>query len=180
MLFVGRLEIMNREFRGRWVHIGDPEYDEYLRGSCAGRQRCVVDRRPRRLHAAPYYVRGEQLNGEPWPEDVPAHADRWNALLRGVAAEVDATVVDFDRKTGPEGKYQDVVDGVQLRYVGVHFRGEVRGALQPAACCRGFWERRAPEGGASARHDETGRLRAWPPGFSFACVRWCAACCLAP
>jgi peptidoglycan/LPS O-acetylase OafA/YrhL len=127
LLLVGRWEVMDRLEDGRWVHVGDPAYDERLaaeldeavqvlsaRGAAVG------------LLTAPYYHRAERPDGGLWPEDDPARVDRWNALVRDAAARHPrvAHVVDLGaRTTGEPGVYRNYLDGIELRYDGVHFTG---------------------------------------------------------
>ncbi len=69
------------------------------------------------LLTAPCFDSGEQPNGMPWPEDDPARLERYNQLLREVAAEHPATVrvEDFDSMVCPGGVYSTTRDGVQIR-----------------------------------------------------------------
>jgi peptidoglycan/LPS O-acetylase OafA/YrhL/lysophospholipase L1-like esterase len=123
VLLVGRWEVMDRVFQGRWTHIGDPAYDAYLQGQLRKAIGILQSTGARVVVlTAPYYRRGEQPDGDLWPEDVPDRTDRWNALLRAAAAPAGASVVDFGHETGPRGRYEEVVDGTQLRYDGVHLR----------------------------------------------------------
>lgn len=69
------------------------------------------------LLTAPCFDSGEQPNGMPWPEDDPARLERYNQLLREVAAEHPASVrvEDFDSMVCPGGIYSATRDGVQIR-----------------------------------------------------------------
>ncbi len=74
---------------------------------------------------APYNHRPSVV-GQPsiWDEDDPARIDHWNALLvRYVKQRGDAavTLVDLNAHVSPAGKYSNTLDGVELRYDGVHF-----------------------------------------------------------
>jgi lysophospholipase L1-like esterase len=114
---------MDRMYDGRWTHIGDPGYDGYLTRQLREAVAVLSSTGARVvLLAAPYYRRGERPDGELWAEDAPERVDRWNTLLRTTAASAGAPVVDLDHRTGPRGHYQEVVDGVRLRYDGVHFQ----------------------------------------------------------
>jgi peptidoglycan/LPS O-acetylase OafA/YrhL/lysophospholipase L1-like esterase len=145
VLLVGRWEVMDRVFEGRWTHIGDPGYDAYLQGQLrtaigilrsTGARVVVV--------TAPYYRRGEQPDGDLWAEDAPDRTDRWNTLLRATAAPAGASVVDFGGRTGPHGRYEELVDGVRLRYDGVHLREAAVRALAPWLLPRVLGPLRAP------------------------------------
>lgn len=122
-VLVGRWEVMDRVYAGRWTHLGDPAFDAYLRTEL-DRAVSVLSARgaPVALLTAPYYQRGERPDGGRWPKDDPARVDRFDALLRQVAAEHAGTVtlVDLGHRMGPDGRYVSSVAGVKLRYDGVH------------------------------------------------------------
>jgi peptidoglycan/LPS O-acetylase OafA/YrhL len=124
-VFLGRLDIVDRLFQGRWTHIGDPSYDAYLVGQMrlavqtlsAGGGKVV-------LLTSPYYDSGEQPDGAPWPEDNPARVDTYNGLLRQVAAAYPGvvSVVDLNALADPAGHYQSTIDGIDVRFTdGIHW-----------------------------------------------------------
>jgi len=125
-VLLGRWEVMDRVYAGRWTHVGDPAFDGYLLTEL-DRAVIVLSARGSRvaLLTAPYYKRGERPDGGRWPEDDPARVDRFDLLLRQVAARHTGTVtlVDLGRRMGPAGRYTDTVAGVKLRYDGVHVTG---------------------------------------------------------
>ncbi len=56
-----------------------------------------------------------------YPEDDPDRVDEWNALLRSVAnARPNVSVLDLNRKLGPNGVYTNRIDGIRVRSDGVH------------------------------------------------------------
>jgi peptidoglycan/LPS O-acetylase OafA/YrhL len=123
MILVGRWETMDRVHNGEWTQLGDPSFDGYLRGEldravtlAAAHGATVV------LCTEPYNRRGERPDGGLWPEDQPERVDRWNTLLREVAAAHIGTVrvVDFGGRLSPEGRFTRYVDGVKVRSDGVH------------------------------------------------------------
>jgi peptidoglycan/LPS O-acetylase OafA/YrhL len=127
LILVGRWETMDRVHRGRWTHIGDPSYDDYLCGEldravgiATAHGATVV------LATEPYNLRAERPDGGLWPEDEPARVDKWNTLLRQVAAGHPDTVrvVDFGARLCPAGRYTATVDGVSVRSDGVHLTQE--------------------------------------------------------
>jgi hypothetical protein len=121
-VLVGRWEVMDQQLNHSWTHIGDPAYDSYLRGqleqafAAASSSGAVVV-----FLTAPYYHRGERPDGGMWPEDNPSRVDAYNAILRSVAAKHPgkARVVDLGSKLNGTS-YTEYVDGVRLRYDGVH------------------------------------------------------------
>jgi peptidoglycan/LPS O-acetylase OafA/YrhL len=123
-VLVGRWEVMDRVVAGQWRHIGDPAFDNALRTQIENAYKAASVRGATvAFLTAPYYLRGERPDGGRWPEDDPARVNRFNALLREVAAKHPGRVrlVDFGKKTGPNGVYTRVVSGVGLRSDGVHF-----------------------------------------------------------
>ncbi len=69
----------------------------------------------------PYNRRAEKPDGSLYPEDDPDRVDEWNALLRSVAkARPNVTVLDLNRKLGPNGVYTNQIDGIRMRIDGVH------------------------------------------------------------
>ena len=56
-----------------------------------------------------------------YPEDDPDRVDEWNALLRSVAnARPNVSVLDLNRKLGPNGAYTNRINGIRVRSDGVH------------------------------------------------------------
>ncbi len=124
-VFLARLDIVNREFDGKWEHIGDPSYDAYLEYQMttavevlsAGGGKVV-------FLTTPYYDTGEQPDGQPWPEDDPARVDEYNAMLRRVASQHPGVVyvLNLNKIADPEGHFQPVIDGVPVRFTdGIHW-----------------------------------------------------------
>jgi peptidoglycan/LPS O-acetylase OafA/YrhL len=125
VVFLARLDIVDRLEFGNWVHIGQSTYDSSLR-SDLGRAIATLSSTGARvvLATTPYYSSGETLDGSRWPEDAPWRVRHYNVMLREVAAEHPGvvTVLDLNRIVDPEGHYQAVVNGVEVRSSdGVHF-----------------------------------------------------------
>jgi hypothetical protein len=122
-VLVGRWEVMDREIDGRWTAIGDARYEAYLRRRLTLALRTVAAAGTRVVVlTAPYSRRVERPDGGLWPEDTTERVDRWNALVRQVAGEQQPAVpvIDLNRRTGPQGRYAERVDGIRLRYDGLH------------------------------------------------------------
>jgi SGNH domain (fused to AT3 domains) len=123
MILFGRWETMDWSRDGRWEHLGQPAFDRHLSGELdraaglAGARGAAVV-----LATEPYNHRGERPDGGTWPEDDPGRVDRWNELLRQVAArrQPPAHVLDLGRRLCPDGRFTWHVDGVQVRSDGVH------------------------------------------------------------
>ena len=134
-VLVGRWEVVDQVIDGTWTHVGRPRFDRYLRrelekavAAATATGADVV------FLTAPYCSRGVQLDGGTWPEDDPARVDAFNRLVRSVAAAHPGTahVVELGRRTsGGAHEYVAEVDGVDLRYDGVHFTAEAARWLEP-------------------------------------------------
>jgi hypothetical protein len=118
MLF-GPFEVRDHLVNGQWVHIGMPAWDT-LELSNLQRAVSVLSAQGARVifFTSPYYDEGEQFDGTPWPEDDPVRVNRWNALLRQVAAGHKGTVsvIDLGGYLSPGGQYASVVHGVAVRW----------------------------------------------------------------
>jgi peptidoglycan/LPS O-acetylase OafA/YrhL len=132
-ILVGRWECMDRLHDGQWMHLGDAAYDAYVDAQLdraitlmsAGGARVA-------LLTAPYYKRGERPDGGRFPEDDPARVDRFNEILRAVAARHDGVrVIDLHTALAPEGKFTKRINGTLVRYDGVHISGGGARLLTP-------------------------------------------------
>ena len=134
-VLVGRWEVADQVVDGAWTHAGTARFDAYLRAelekavaaASAGGATVV-------FLTAPYYSRGEQPDGSIWPEDDPARVDAVNRLLRSVAARHRGLVevVELGRRmSGGRHEYVPELDGVDLRYDGVHFTRDAARWIQP-------------------------------------------------
>jgi hypothetical protein len=122
LVLVGRWETMDRKLGGRWYHVGDPRFDNYLRSrldeaiTLAGARGARVV-----LATEPYNRRGEQLDGSLFPEDLPARVTAWNQLLRRAASTHRGVgIVDLSARVSPAGQYTATVGGIRLRADGLH------------------------------------------------------------
>jgi peptidoglycan/LPS O-acetylase OafA/YrhL len=120
----GRWEVVDRLVDGRWMHIGQPAYDALLRRSleqavtAATSQGALVV-----FLTSPCFDTGEQPDGRPWPEDSASRLDRYNTILREVAAGHPSAVEvdDFGAQLCPGGTFTTTFGGVQVRDAdGVH------------------------------------------------------------
>lgn len=122
LMMIGRWEVVDRKWNGKWAHIGQPDFDNYLESELrhaldilASTGALVV------VATEPYSRHGEQASGNLYPEDQPSRVDQWNALLRRVAADrKNVTVLDLNKKLAPNGRYTNKINGVQVRIDGVH------------------------------------------------------------
>jgi peptidoglycan/LPS O-acetylase OafA/YrhL len=133
VILLDRWELMDRKLDGRYRHVGQPDYDAYLRkeldlaiGIVTAQGALPV------LLTAPYTRRAERPDGGLWPEDQPQRADSWNALLRAAAERHGAVVIDLNRRVCPDGEFTWRAGGVRIRSDGLHFTPEgVRRYIAP-------------------------------------------------
>nr|WP_172798263.1 acyltransferase family protein [Mycobacterium sp. GA-1285] len=122
LLIVGRWEVVDRMNEGQWTHVGEPTYDAYLRAEL-NRALDILSSTGARVVVTtePYNRRAEKRDGSLYPEDDPDRVDDWNALLRSaVKYRPNVTVLDLNRKLGPNGGYTNWIDGIRIRSDGVH------------------------------------------------------------
>ena len=121
VLLTGRQEIADRMYRGRWTHIGDPEYDAFLSAQldhaidllATGGRKVILLTEP--------YFNGHEWEHKtgPGPEDQASRIDAWNVLVGAAAARHPdvVRVYDLNKLLCPHGVYQvwDDTGTVRLR-----------------------------------------------------------------
>ncbi len=120
-----RMNIVDHHLDGRWQHIGQRQYDCVLYDNLV-RAAAVLSSggRPVVLLTTPYFDTGEQPNGDGWPEDAPSRVQRYNQMLRALAAAVPGVihVVDLAAWIDPGGHFTRTIGTSVVRWVdGVHF-----------------------------------------------------------
>jgi peptidoglycan/LPS O-acetylase OafA/YrhL len=133
LLLVGRWETMDRVYRGTWTHLGDRVFDNYLSASLDNAISRLESTGSRVILAnEPYNRRGEQPDGQLYPEDSPARVDTWNSLVRhAVQTHADTKLLDLNVKLCPDGQFTWSVDGIQVRSDGVHLTADGVAWLAP-------------------------------------------------
>ncbi|MGC1214902.1 MAG: SGNH/GDSL hydrolase family protein, partial [Micromonospora sp.] len=125
VILLDRWELMDRKLDGRWQHVGDPAFDQYLTGELDKAIDIAADRGAHvTLLTAPYTRRAERPDGGLWPEDDAQRVDGWNRLLRAAADRHGATVLDLNRRVCPDGRFTWEAGGVRVRSDGLHFTPE--------------------------------------------------------
>jgi len=124
MLADGEYEVRDQRISGTWQHIGSTDVDtRELRALTDATRVLGSTGATVVLLTAPYYQQVEQDDGQPWPEDDPVRADRYNTLLRQAAAGSHGRVVvaDLGARLDPGGHFTSTIDGTQVRYSdGIH------------------------------------------------------------
>ncbi|GAA4604401.1 peptidoglycan/LPS O-acetylase OafA/YrhL [Actinoplanes octamycinicus] len=121
---LNRWELMDRRYQGRYQHVGEPAYDDYLIGQLERAVRVAGSRGAAvALLTAAYTRRAERPDGGLYPEDRPERVDAWNRLLHRVADRHPGTVtvLDLNAVTCPDGKFTWHVRDVRMRSDGLHF-----------------------------------------------------------
>src|SRR5206468_2328882 len=107
LVVVGRWETMDRVHDGRWTHVGVPGFDQYLTRTLS-RALDVLGSTGASLLVSdePYNRRGEQPDGQLYPEDDPTRVDAWNRIVRTVsAAHRQVSLLPLNHKLCPGGHF---------------------------------------------------------------------------
>jgi hypothetical protein len=124
-VLLGRWEVSDHLYEGRWTHVGQPLWDDHIEkemeqavGILSRSGAKVV------LFTMPYIDPAqESAAGVPFPENQPDRVRAFNHDVRVVAARDSpvTTLVDLNRFLDPAGVYTTTVDGVVARWTdGIH------------------------------------------------------------
>jgi peptidoglycan/LPS O-acetylase OafA/YrhL len=123
-LIIGWWDCMDRFYQGRWQHLGQPSFDAYETAQLEKAVSVLSSGGARvALMTSPYYDTGEQLDGQPWDEDMPARVDVLNSIIEQVAAQHPdvVSVVPLNKYLDPDGHFTWTIDGKVMRLGdGVH------------------------------------------------------------
>ncbi len=123
-LGLGRWEVTDHLLDGQWVHVGEPVWDDHLTADLQSAIAIFHTFGARVvLFTMPYLdPTDRQPDGLPWSENSPARAQAYNALVRQVARAdpQEVSVVDLNRMLDPDGVYTATLDGLDVRYDGIH------------------------------------------------------------
>jgi len=145
VLLAGRWEVSDRIYKGRRTNILAPAYAAYVKAQLERAVTIGTSTGARMvLMTAPCYDSGEQPDGAPFPEDQLSRVERYNDLVRQVAAEhpSSVTVQDLFSMVCPGGAFTPTYDGAQLRSAdGIHFdQAAGTGAALLASRILPLWE----------------------------------------
>jgi len=116
-VLVGRWELYDHYYKGRWTHVGERRWDTHLRSRLTDAVK-VLEATDARvvLFTAPYSDPGvEAADGAAFPENSPSRVDEYNKIIRQVATSTEATVIDLNRLLDPHGTYARAIGGVIVR-----------------------------------------------------------------
>jgi peptidoglycan/LPS O-acetylase OafA/YrhL len=123
-LVIGWWETADRMYKGRWQHLGDPEFDAY---ETAQLERAVTilssGGAKVALFTSPYFNSGVQPDGSPWDQDAPVRVDRLNQIIDSVAHRHPGTVqvIPLHDDLDPGGHFTWTIDGKVVRQPdGIH------------------------------------------------------------
>jgi len=119
-ILIGRFELANHLWEGRWVHVGENGWDRHLEAELDDAVRILSASGAQiALFTFPYIDPPlAQPDGAPWPENVPSRVNAWNEILRQVAAahRRKVTLVHLHRMLDPDGHFAAFIDGVRIRW----------------------------------------------------------------
>jgi hypothetical protein len=124
-LGLGRWEITDHLLDGRWVHIGEPAWNEHLTSDLQSAITILHSFGAKVVLFTMPYVdpSNRQPDGEPWPENTPARVQAYNALVQQVASTHSGvvSVIDLNKMLSPDGVYTATLSGVDVRMPdGIH------------------------------------------------------------
>jgi peptidoglycan/LPS O-acetylase OafA/YrhL len=134
VIYLGRVDLMNQDYDGSWTSIGSAAFDTFLQ-SQLNRGVAILGSRGAKvvLMTSPYYDSTIQAGGVSVPEDDPARVTIDDRILGAVtSAHPGVTLFPLGKVVTPTGRYQQDVDGVDMRCDdGVHFAADAGLVLAP-------------------------------------------------
>jgi hypothetical protein len=124
-LGLGRWEITDHLLNGRWVHIGEPAWNDHLTADLQSAIAILHSFGAKVVLLTMPYVdpSNRQPDGQPWPENTPARVQAYNALVQQVARTQPGVVnvLDLNRMLSPDGVFTASLSGVDVRAAdGIH------------------------------------------------------------
>jgi peptidoglycan/LPS O-acetylase OafA/YrhL len=120
LVVLGRWEIADRLYQGKWVTVGDPVWDHHLINELDQ----VIDILSAggahvEMATLPYSVGAStQPDGQPWDINLDSRVNAYNADLRTAVRlrPTKASVLPLNRYLDPNGHYTDSIDGITVRW----------------------------------------------------------------
>jgi hypothetical protein len=124
-LGVGRWEDSDHYYEGRWVHVGEPVWDQHVESDLRDAIAIFTEFGAKVvLFTMPYIDPSDrQPDGLPFPENTDTRTKAFNRLVQQVAAgdPSQVKVIALNRMLAPNGVYTASVDGVLARWSdGIH------------------------------------------------------------
>ena len=135
-LALGRWEVSDHLYQGRWTHVGQPAWDRHLVAELNEGVRILSAHGAKVVLFTMPYVDPpqESPDGSPFSENLPSRADAYNRLVNevGHADPGVVTVIDLNKMLDPKGQFSMTVDGVTARWSdGVHVSDAGGELVQP-------------------------------------------------
>jgi len=133
VVYLGRVDLLDQDFDGHWTAIGNPPFDAFLESQLRQGIAILGSRGARVvLMTSPYYDSTVGTAGVA-PEDAPARVVTDDHILEAVSAAVPGvTVFPLGAVLTPDGRYQQDVDGLDVRCAdGVHLSAVAGRVLAP-------------------------------------------------
>jgi hypothetical protein len=124
-VLLGKWEVTDHLWHGKWVHVGQPAWDRHLVAELEQVADIFSSKGAKVIFFTCPYIDPpvEAANGTPYPENDPSRMKAWNRVLVEAAAKRKdtVTVIRLNRLLDPHGRYQAVVDGYTVRWSdGIH------------------------------------------------------------
>jgi hypothetical protein len=124
-LGLGRWEIADHLLGGRWVHIGEPAWNDHLTADLQSAIAILHSFGAKVVLFTMPYVdpNNRQPDGQPWPENTPTRVQAYNVLVQQVARAHPGvvSVLDLNRMLSPDGVFTASLSGVDVRSAdGIH------------------------------------------------------------
>jgi len=135
-VLLGRWEVSDHLYRGRWTHVGQPLWDDHIQKEMAQAVGILSASGAKVVFFTMPYVdpAQESAAGVPFSENQPARVDAFNRDVRAVVARTApvTTLIDLNRFLDPDGVFTPTIDGVVVRSTdGIHISIPGGQFLQP-------------------------------------------------
>jgi hypothetical protein len=124
VIMVGAWEIMDHQIDGRSVRFGSPEWDSLVRQGVEEAVTAVSGAKAVALLNVPCMQQSADAAIPSQARNDPQRQAALNTIIDQVAAERGAKVFDLRAFLCPTGEYAKTLDGVDMRFDGVHLTPE--------------------------------------------------------